>query len=254
MKKNFTLIELLVVIAIIAILAAILLPALNSARERGRSASCLNNLKQMGNAAAMYIADTEFLPAGSSWKNSWSARLIPYLGGSSPISYGPGPCYDRSVEFPILACPSQIWRGTYNNYNTAWAHGKGVLSYNANNNLVRLFNGDGTETATNGIPLKESKINQASARWYIIDAGEDYKHNNSSLTLTIYNAYNQLAFRHPASSGGTVTIESASRNSAGGGGVNMLFTDGHVAGKNNPVPSSAEDKVFWSDDIRVLYW
>ena len=72
--------------------------------------------------------------------------------------------------------------------------------------------------------------------------------------MTIYNAYNQLAFRHPASSGGTVTIESASRNSAGGGGVNMLFTDGHVAGKNNPVPTAAEDKVFWSDDIRVLYW
>lgn len=112
-KREFTLIELLVVIAIIAILAGILMPALSSARERGRQATCANNLKTFFLAQAMYADNYTFYCPGVWGSNSTHGQaymplvmetlLMPFIGKQAGLANAD---YRQFLKSPVMNCPS----------------------------------------------------------------------------------------------------------------------------------------------------
>ncbi len=112
--KKFTLIELLVVIAIIAILAAMLLPALNQARDRAKSASCISNLKQVMLAGSMYAGDNKgFFPLSVFRSNSQGQWAHYYCKGTAEL--GDGGSENKNGEGDYLTwkaahCPA-MWDG-----------------------------------------------------------------------------------------------------------------------------------------------
>lgn len=125
-KVRFSLIELLVVVVIIAILAAMLLPALSKAREIGRRASCLNNQKQLATFLQFYVNDQNGMMPMKFWKTnstaggSWFTQLKSYMGSTGES--------DLSIGRRCLRCPSneRVQSGSFP-YMTHYGLHQGIM-------------------------------------------------------------------------------------------------------------------------------
>jgi prepilin-type processing-associated H-X9-DG protein/prepilin-type N-terminal cleavage/methylation domain-containing protein len=120
-RRAFTLVELLVIIAIIAILAAMLLPALGRARENAKTAACANNLKQLGLAIAMYGEEFGIYPPGYTGPSDFTFLLSSYLGATALV-YGQENQRSRVVECPSRTIKPSSLTANYSAHPRVMVH------------------------------------------------------------------------------------------------------------------------------------
>jgi len=213
---RFTLIELLVVIAIIAILAAMLLPALAQAREKARTASCMNNTKQLTLAGLLYADDNaEYLPSNTAYPSrsggTYGVAEIPYMNAklgttSNTIKYWMDMCMTYTRDAQVFLCPSlaaPTWLGSY-----GWnVYGAGY-TLNHPTRFTDIYNG-----ITLGMVAHPATLTMLADLW------------PNATTPTSW-----LAYWNPTTGANYTTFAPVTHNN----GANIGFIDGHAAWWKNP--------------------
>ena len=223
MKKNsfFTLIELLVVIAIIAILAAMLMPALQQARERGRDISCKNKLKQLGSYYQFYCNDNKewLLPgyASDGTNYPWPSVIAAMISPSSKGTQSALSAVDPSI-WHYFECPSEGLRHGVDQGKGKFYHGHYSL-----NGLMAGWN----FKAPNFANRRLSTVRKPGIAVTIFDGSS--KQVPYQYTIGSSPSGANLAVRHGGVSN-PLSEDANGRYNYFGRTMNVFYMDGHVGG------------------------